>query len=84
MNKIKIGILFGGVSEEHPVSVKSAREVARHLDTSKYEPFYLGITPDGAWKLCDGPTSGWENGLPAMLSPDRDLHGLLVLDDAAG
>lgn len=82
MDKLKIGILFGGVSEEHPISVKSAREVAKSLDTDKYEPFYIGITKDGAWKLCDGPEGDWEQGncRPAVLSPDRGVHGLLVLE----
>jgi len=80
---MKIGILFGGCSEEHPVSVKSAQEVAKHLDTEKYEPFYIGITKDGAWRLCDGPDANWENGSsrPAVLSPDRSAHGLLVLEE---
>ncbi|WP_216214775.1 D-alanine--(R)-lactate ligase [Amycolatopsis aidingensis] len=79
---MKIGIIFGGCSEEHPISVKSAQEVAKHLDTEKYEPFYIGITQSGAWKLCDGPDVGWENGncRPAVLSPDSGARGLFVLD----
>jgi D-alanine--(R)-lactate ligase len=79
---LRIGIIFGGRSEEHPISVKSAREVADNLDTEKYEPFYVGITKDGAWKLCDGPDADWESGScrPAVLSPDSSIHGLLVLD----
>jgi D-alanine--(R)-lactate ligase len=80
---LKVGIVFGGCSEEHPVSVKSAREVAQHLDAEKYEPFYIGITKCGAWKLCDGgPDAQWENGSsrPAVLSPDRSVRGLLVLE----
>ena len=82
MDKLKVGIIFGGCSEEHPVSVKSAQEVAKNLDTEKYEPFYIGITKSGAWKLCDGPGTDWENGScrPAVLSPDRSAHGLLVLE----
>ena len=80
---MKIGILFGGCSEEHPISVKSAQEVAKHLDPEKYEPYYIGITKSGAWKLSDGPDANWENGdcRPAVLSPDRDVRGLLVLED---
>lgn len=80
MNKLKVGVIFGGRSEEHPISVKSAQEVARNLDAEKYEPFYLGITKDGAWKLCDGPDAEWENGdcRPAALSPDSTVRGLLV------
>src|SRR5882757_8925480 len=79
---MKIGILFGGCSEEHPISVKSAQEVAKQLDPEKYEPFYIGITKDGAWKLCDGPDTNWESGSsrPAVLSPDRSVQGLLVLE----
>jgi D-alanine--(R)-lactate ligase len=79
---LKIGIIFGGCSEEHPISVKSAQEIARNLDTEKYEPFYIGITQDGVWKLCDGPGPDWENGScrPVVLSPDRSVHGLLVLE----
>jgi D-alanine--(R)-lactate ligase len=82
MARPRIGIIFGGSCEEHPVSVKSAQEVANNLDTDKYEPFYVGITRRGAWKLCDGPRAGWEDGnsRPAVLSPDRDVHGLLVLE----
>jgi D-alanine---(R)-lactate ligase len=83
MNRLKIGVIFGGCSEEHPISVKSAQEVAKNLDTQKYELFYIGITRSGAWKLCDGPAADWEDGScrPAVLSPDRSVHGLLVLDE---
>jgi D-alanine---(R)-lactate ligase len=82
MGRLKIGIMFGGASEEHPISVKSAREVAKNLDTEKYEPFWIGITRSGSWKLCDGPDADWENGpcCSAVLSPDGSVHGLLVLE----
>jgi D-alanine--(R)-lactate ligase len=81
MDRLKVAILFGGVSEEHPISVKSAREVAKSLDLAKYEPCWIGITTTGAWKLCDGPDPDWENGSrPVVLSPDRSVHGLLVLE----
>jgi D-alanine--(R)-lactate ligase len=82
MDRLKIGILFGGSTEEHPVSVKSAQEVARHLDPEKYEPYWIGITKTGAWRLCDGPGADWENdSRPVVLSPDSSVHGLLVLED---
>jgi D-alanine--(R)-lactate ligase len=84
MDRLKVGVLFGGSGEEHPISVKSAREVAKHLDPDRYEPFFIGITQRGAWRLCDGPDAEWENGTgrPAVLSPDRSIPGLLVLDGA--
>ena len=92
MPRLKVGIIFGGCSEEHSISIKSAQEVAKNLDVEKYEPFYIGITKSGAWKLCDdlvrGPegtslTANWENGRcrPVALAPDRSVHGLLVLEE---
>jgi D-alanine--(R)-lactate ligase len=82
MDKLKVAVIFGGCSEEHPVSVKSAQEIARCLDLEKYEPIYIGITKSGAWKLCDRPSADWEadSCRPVVLSPDRSVHGLLVLD----
>jgi D-alanine--(R)-lactate ligase len=82
MDKVKVGIIFGGASEEHPISVKSAQEVAKHLDTEKYAPLWIGITRGGQWLLVDGPDAGWDDGAgrPVVLSPDRGAHGLLVLD----
>ncbi|WP_439657365.1 D-alanine--D-alanine ligase family protein [Lentzea sp. HUAS TT2] len=75
MTKVKIGIIFGGSFEEHPVSVKSAGEVARSLDPSRYDPSWIKITRGGDWRLCTGPDSG--DGRPVVLSPG----GLLVLGD---
>lgn len=82
MRRLKVGVVFGGPSEEHPISVKSAREVSRHLDPARYEAIYIGITQAGAWLLCDGPEEGWEaGGRPVAPSPDRSVRGLLVLGD---
>jgi D-alanine---(R)-lactate ligase len=83
MDRSTLGIIFGGAGEEHPVSVKSAREVAKYLDLQKYEPFWIGITTDGAWKLCAGPEPGWESdaGPAVVVSPDRRTHGLMVGPD---
>ena len=72
MYKLKIAVLFGGCSEEHDVSVKSAMEVAANINKEKYQLFYIGITKSGAWKLCDKPCRDWENyaGYPAVISQD--------------
>jgi D-alanine--(R)-lactate ligase len=83
MDKLKIAIIFGGTGEEHPVSVKSAQQVAKSLDGEKYEPFYIGITKSGDWNICDGPAADWEqnsNCRPAVISPDRSVHGLQVFE----
>ncbi|MDU5946705.1 MAG: D-alanine--(R)-lactate ligase VanA, partial [Paenibacillus macerans] len=71
MHKLKMAVLFGGCSEEHDVSIRSAQEIARNLDPDKFDPLYIGITKTGEWKLCDYPEANWESGncLPAILSP---------------
>lgn len=49
MRKIRVGILFGGKSGEHDVSVASARSALAALDRSKYEPVLIGIDRQGHW-----------------------------------
>lgn len=82
MTRLTVAILFGGCSEEHDVSVKSAVEISRGIDTQRYEPIYIGITRSGVWQMCERPSAAWEDdhGLPAVISPDRGTHGLLVTD----
>jgi len=47
--RLKIGVLFGGRSGEHEVSLQSARSVLANLDGQKYEVTQIGITHAGAW-----------------------------------
>ncbi len=47
--KIRVGVLFGGRSAEHEVSVISARSVLAAMDRDKYEPIMVGISKDGHW-----------------------------------
>ena len=84
MSRARVAVVFGGRSEEHDVSVKSAIEIARHIDTQCYEPIYVGITRSGVWKICERPTVDWERSRcrPAVISPDAGTHGLVVFEDA--
>ncbi len=47
--KLRIGVIFGGRSGEHEVSIRSARAVIEALDTSKYEVVPIAITKTGNW-----------------------------------
>ena len=49
MAKLKVGVLFGGRSGEHEVSLLSAASVIGALDKKKYEVVPIGITKDGRW-----------------------------------
>ena len=89
MEKHTVAILFGGVSSEHEVSLVSASSVLRNLPTEHYEVVMLGITRDGRWLRYQGPIDAiqqdtWEASgavQPAILSPDRSHHGLLLPRD---
>ena len=54
--KIRIGLIFGGRSGEHEVSLASANAVMANLDKDKYEVIPIGITKTGAWLLGTDPT----------------------------
>src|SRR6202162_807978 len=49
IKKIRVGILFGGRSGEHEVSLLSAASVLNAIDKTKYEVVPIGITKDGRW-----------------------------------
>jgi D-alanine-D-alanine ligase len=54
MKKTRIGILFGGRSGEHEVSLLSAASVLQHIDRNKYDVQLIGIAKDGRWLTADG------------------------------
>jgi D-alanine-D-alanine ligase len=74
--KIRVGILFGGRSAEHEVSLQSAKNIIDAIDTNKYEVVLIGIDKEGRWHLNEEsrfllpPT---ESGLPSLSKTDADL-----------
>jgi D-alanine-D-alanine ligase len=55
VKKLRIGVIYGGRSGEHEVSVASAAAVLRNLDKRKYEPVPIRIEKDGLWTIQDRP-----------------------------
>lgn len=53
-DKKRIGIIFGGRSEEHEVSFMSAKAVINAIDQSKYDIVYIGIDREGVWRIFNG------------------------------
>ncbi len=83
-------IIFGGVSSEHDVSVVSAKSVIENTSKEKYNVVMLGISKDGKWYKYDGdvnnlPEDKWlsdtENLTKAIISPDRNDHGIIVFGE---
>ena len=58
VKKLRVGVIYGGRSGEHEVSVASAASIIKHLDRSRYEPVPIRIEKDGRWTLADkAPTA---------------------------
>ncbi len=51
MKKTRVGILFGGKSAEHEISLLSARNIIDALDKDRYEPVLIGIDKSGRWLM---------------------------------
>ena len=49
MKKLRVGVLFGGRSGEHEVSLLSAASVLKAIDKKKYDVVPIGITKEGRW-----------------------------------
>lgn len=85
-NKIRVAVLFGGVSSEHEISLMSAESVLKHL-SDKYEVIRIGITKDGRWVEYIGKNEEitdqrWESNRElrtAVISPDRSHKGILMI-----
>jgi D-alanine-D-alanine ligase len=83
--RLRVGVIFGGRSGEHEVSLVSATSVIRALDPEKYEAVPIGITKDGRW-LAGSPAQKMlpevlRTGQRVMLSADPNVAALVPLDD---
>ncbi len=88
MKKMNVCILFGGISPEHEVSLRSAESVLNHIDHEKYNVLPVGITREGQWIFFGGqdygmlPQGTWAShpdNRSAAISPVRG-QGLLTFE----
>ena len=86
--RIRVGVLFGGRSGEHEVSLASAASVMRGLDPGKYEAVPIGITKEGHWRVGAGAQKMLpevlHRGQPVMMTADPTDAALVPLDGPAG
>lgn len=86
MQKKTVAVLFGGVSSEHDVSLKSVTSVLQHIPADRYHILKVGITKDGRWLLFSGDTAliadgSWvshPDNCTAFFVPDQSIRGLVV------
>jgi D-alanine-D-alanine ligase len=88
--KLQIGVLFGGRSTEHEVSIVSARSVMEALDKKKYQAVPIGVTKAGrfitgesVFKVLASGTKKISPALMRILPPDPAIHALLPLQRKA-
>ncbi len=86
--KLRVGVLFGGRSGEHEVSLASAASVIRALDPEKYEAVPIGITKDGRWLVGGGAqkllAEVLKSGERVSLPPDPTAASLVPLTPTPG
>ena len=89
MNRLNVCVLFGGMSPEHEVSLRSAEAILNHMNPEKYNIFPVGITKEGKWllytgkdysMLADGSWVNCEGNCPVAISPVRG-QGLLRFEE---
>ena len=82
--KLRVGVLFGGRSGEHEVSLASAASIIRGLDPQKYEAVPIGITKEGHWLIGAGAQKMLpevlRTGQPVVMSADPTESALMPLD----
>ena len=89
MAKIKVAVIFGGVSNERNLSSATAAEVIRNIPDDKYEVIRIGITKKGRWLFFPGDIDAiadgsWETDpdcTSAVLSPDPFHRGFITLEN---
>jgi D-alanine-D-alanine ligase len=86
--RLRVGILFGGRSGEHEVSLASAASVIRGLDPDKYEPVPIGISKEGHWLIGSAAQKMLpdvlKGGQRVMMTADPTDAALVKLDGSGG
>jgi len=84
--RIRVGVLFGGRSGEHEVSIASAQSVLRALDPEKYEPVPIGIAKDGRWLVGESAQKllpdVLKRGHRVILPPDPSAGSLMSVGES--
>ncbi len=71
--KLRVGVIFGGRSGEHEVSLMSAKSILQNLDPDRYEIIPIGITKEGRWVITADPFRALKEGLDASGPSSRPV-----------
>lgn len=83
--KIRVGIIFGGKSAEHEVSLQSAKNVIDAIDKEKFEPVLIGVTKDGKWLQSDSSEFLLNTTDPKLIKLNSDsTHPVALIPESSG
>jgi D-alanine-D-alanine ligase len=82
--KIRVGIIFGGKSGEHEVSIQSAKNIFEALDRTKYEPVLLGVDKRGVWHLGQDATFILNASNPKLIALNSSAPAVLPVEEPGG
>ncbi len=82
--KIRVGILFGGKSAEHEVSLQSAKNVIDAIDKDKYEVVLIGIDKSGKWLLSDASTFLLNADNPKLIKLNKSSDSVALVPVSCG
>jgi D-alanine-D-alanine ligase len=83
-NKLTVGIIFGGKSAEHEVSLQSAKNVYDAIDRSRFEPVLIGIDKNGSWRSMGDSLSLLNTGDPRRISLNSSGEPVALPPASAG
>lgn len=94
MSKLRVGVIFGGKSAEHEVSLQSAKNIVDAIDKEKFDVTLLGIDKQGKWHVNDASNYLLNAENPALISlnhsnknvaliPGQEHQQLIATDNAS-
>lgn len=79
MNKLRVGIIFGGKSSEHEVSLQSARNIVDAMDKQRFDVTLLGIDKQGEWHINDASNYLINAENPALIALNRSNQQVALI-----
>ena len=79
MKKLRVGIIFGGKSAEHEVSLQSAKNIIDAIDKTKFDVTLLGIDKQGAWHINDASNYLLNAENPALIALNRSNKSVALI-----
>lgn len=82
MTKLRVGVIFGGKSAEHEVSLQSAKNILDAIDKDKFDVTLLGIDKQGQWHLNDASNFLLNAENPALIALNHSNKNVALVPNA--